>query len=177
MAILKVARLGHPVLRKKAKPVKKDEIRTHAFQKFIEDMIDTMHEHNGVGLAAPQVHVSKQIVVIEAGKNPRYPKAPKIPLLVLINPKLKIITREKESDWEGCLSIPDMRAKVPRYKKVIVHALNEKGDKISIKAHGFFARALQHEIDHLNGRVYVDRMSKRDFRTLTHLQEFQRYWS
>lgn len=177
MAILKVARLGHPVLRKKAKPVKVSEIHMPSFQKFIEDMIDTMHEYNGVGLAAPQVHVSKQIAVIEVKHNPRYPKAPSVPLLVLINPKLKSLVREKESDWEGCLSIPDMRAKIPRYKKVIVHALNEKGDKISIRAHGFFARALQHEIDHLNGKVYVDRMSKKDFRTFTHLQEFQRYWS
>lgn len=175
MAILKVARLGHPVLRKKAKPVRKEEILKPAFQKFIEDMTETMHEYNGVGLAAPQVHVSKQVAVIEVKHNPRYPKAPKIPLLVLINPKLKLLTREKKEDWEGCLSIPDMRAKVPRYKKVIVEAFNKNAKKITLKASGFFARALQHEIDHLNGRVYVDRM--KNFRTFTHLSEFQRYWS
>ena len=120
MAILKVARLGNPVLRKIAAPLTSREIRSPSCQKFIDDMIETMKEYDGVGLAADQVHESKQIAVLEVAKNPRYPDKPHVPLTVLINPKISPLTDEMEEDWEGCLSIPDIRGRVPRHKSIQV---------------------------------------------------------
>src|SRR5438045_4424284 len=118
MAILKVARLGHPVLRQEAQPVTLDEIRSPDTQRFIDDMIETMREYNGAGLAANQVHVLKRIAVIEVQANPRYPEAPEIPLTVVINPIVTPLTDEMDEGWEGCLSVPDMRGVVPRYTAV-----------------------------------------------------------
>ena len=113
--ILKVARLGHPVLRQVAEPVPPDQILTPAIQQFIDDMIETMHEYDGAGLAAPQVHVSTQIVIMEVGPNPRRPNAPSIPLTVYINPEITPLTEDMEEGWEGCLSVPGLRGRVPRY--------------------------------------------------------------
>ena len=174
MAILKVARLGHPVLRREAAPVPVKEIRSAETQRLIDDMIETMREYNGAGLAAPQVHVLKQICVIEVHGNPRYPDAPNIPLTVLINPAVTPITAEMDDGWEGCLSIPDMRGMVPRYTGVRLEAYGRDGGRIDTVAKEFFARVIQHETDHLHGIVYVDRM--RDLTTLTHLAEWNRHW-
>ena len=174
MAILKVARLGHPVLRKVAEAVSPEELRSPAMQRFIDDMVETMREYNGAGLAATQVHVPKQLCVIEVHRNPRYPEAPEIPLTVLIDPRWSPLTDEMEEDWEGCLSIPDLRGKVPRYTTVRLEALDRNGEPINLTAQHFFARVLQHETDHLNGIVYLDRM--KDFSTLTHLTEWSKYW-
>ncbi len=173
--ILKVARLGHPVLRQKAKPVPLQKISSPVIQNFIRNLIQTMQEYDGVGIAAPQVHVSVQIAVIGVDGNRRYPKAPKIPLIVLINPKVKPLSSQKDLDWEGCLSVDGFRGLVPRWHSVEVEAYNPKGEKIHLKAIGFFARVVQHEWDHLRGRVYLDRM--RDLSTLTHLTEYARYWA
>src|SRR5215831_14163003 len=118
MAILKVARLGHPVLRKVAAPVPVKEIRSADFQRLVDDMVETMREYNGAGLSANQVHVLKQVCVIEVNGNPRYPDAPSVPLTVLINPKVTPLTEETEDGWEGCLSVPDMRGVVPRAASV-----------------------------------------------------------
>ena len=174
MSILKVARLGHPVLRKVTEPLSARQIQSPACQKFIDDMVETMREYDGVGLAADQVHESKQLAVLEVAENPRYPEKPKVPLTVLINPKVTPLTEEMEDDWEGCLSIPDMRGKVPRYKSVRVQALDRSGKELSFIANDFHARVIQHEWDHLNGKVYLDRMP--DLSTLTFLTEFGRYW-
>ena len=174
MAILKVSRLGHPVLRKVAEPVPLEELRSPKMQSFIDDMVETMREYNGVGLAATQVHTSKQIAIIEAEGNPRYPDAPSIPLTVIVNPKMTPLGPEIEEAWEGCLSIPDLRGKVPRYTAVRLEALNRDGESIDVVARGFFTRVIQHETDHLNGIVYLDRM--KDFSTLAHLAEWSRYW-
>lgn len=175
MSILKVARLGHPVLRKVAESVRHEEIKTEQFQRFIDDMIETMHEYDGVGLAAPQVHVSKQIAVIEVKDNPRYSTAVRIPLTVLINPRIEKRSKELTEDWEGCLSIPDLRGVVPRNETLICKAFDRNGSPFEIKAKGFFARVIQHEWDHLQGNVYVDRMPH--LKTLTHLTEFSRFWT
>jgi peptide deformylase len=174
MAILKVARLGHPVLRQTALPVPAGEIRSAETQRLIDDMVETMREYNGAGLAAPQVHVLTQICVIEVNENPRYPDAPSIPLTVLINPILTPLTEEMEDGWEGCLSVPDMRGMVPRFTSVRLEAYDREGRRVEGEAKEFFARVIQHETDHLQGRVYLDRM--RDFSTLTHLAEWNKYW-
>src|SRR3989454_12597343 len=115
MAILKVARLGHPVLRQQAERVLPADIQSAHLQQLIDDMIETMREYDGAGLAANQVHVPRQIAVIEVAKNPRYPDAPEIPLTVVINPVVTPLSEETEDGWEGCLSVPDMRGGVPRY--------------------------------------------------------------
>jgi peptide deformylase len=174
MAILKVARLGHPVLRKAAAPVPASEITLPETQRLIDDMIETMREYNGAGLAATQVHVLKQVAVIEVLGNPRYPDAPHIPLTVLINPEVTFLTEEMEEGWEGCLSVPDMRGMVPRYTAVRLSAYDRTGAKLDVVAKDFFSRVIQHESDHLNGIVFLDRM--RDLSTLTHLAEWNKYW-
>jgi peptide deformylase len=173
MAILKVARLGHPVLRKIAAPVPLEGIGAPAIQQLIDDMIETMVECDGAGLAAPQVHVSQQIVVFEVEGNPRYPDAESIPLTVLINPKITPTTQHMEEDWEGCLSLPDLRGQVPRYTQVRVEAYDRKGKKQNYVAKDFHARVVQHECDHLIGTVFVDRM--KSMASLTFMREFMRY--
>jgi len=174
MAILKVTRLGHPVLRRVAEPVAIEAILRPEFQQFIDDMIETMHEYEGVGLAAPQVHVSQQVAVLEVGKNPRRPDVPSVPLTVLINPRVTMLTEETVDGWEGCLSIPEMRGVVPRYTELRVDALDRTGKPVEFIAKDFHARVIQHEYDHLQGKVYLDRMPSLD--TLSHLAEWQRYW-
>lgn len=134
------------------------KISSASFQSFLRDLVETMHEYDGVGIAAPQVHVSLQVAVIEVDRNPRYPKAPKIPRTILINPRVKPIGKLKAFDWEGCLSVDGFRGRVPRWRSVEVRAYNASGEPIRIKAHGFFARVIQHEWDHLQGKVYLDRM-------------------
>ena len=173
MAILKVARLGHPVIRTPARAVPKETITSPAMQRFLDDMIETMHEYDGVGLAAPQVHVSSQVAVIEVTENRRYPGEGPIPLTVLINPKILTTSKKALVDWEGCLSVNDFRGRVPRAESLEVETYNRKGEKVKFSAHGFFARVIQHECDHLAGKVFLDRMP--DLSTLTHLQEFAKY--
>ena len=174
MAILKVARLGHPVIRKPSEAVPKEAITSAEIQRLIGDMIETMHEYDGVGIAAPQVHVSKQIAVIEVQENRRYPGEGPIPLTILVNPKILQASKRQLEDWEGCLSVNEFRGRVPRAESLEVEAYNRKGQKVKFHAQGFFARVIQHECDHLVGKVFLDRMS--DLRTLSHLREFARYW-
>jgi peptide deformylase len=174
MAILKVARLGHPVLRQKAQPVPMGEIRSANIQRLIDDMVETMREYDGAGLAANQVHTLLQIAVIEVEANPRYPEAAAIPLTVLINPVVTPLGEEREDGWEGCLSVPDMRGMVSRHTAVRLECYDREGNRMDVVAKDFFARVIQHETDHLNGIVYVDRMS--DLRTLSHIAEWTRHW-
>lgn len=175
MAILKVARLGHPVLRLQAEAVNPKDIPSPEFQRFIDDMIETMHEHEGVGVAAPQVHVSKQIAVLEVNHNERYPGMPKVPLTVLINPRIVSRSRNLVEGWEGCLSVPDLRGIVPRNESLVCEALDRNGKPIKIEAADFFARVIQHECDHLQGNVYLDRMSH--LKSLSYQTEFSRFSS
>jgi peptide deformylase len=174
MAILKVARLGHPVLRQKANPVPVDDIASDRVQRLIDDMVETMREYDGAGLAANQVHTLLQIAVIEVETNPRYPDAPPIPLTVLVNPEVTPATEEREDGWEGCLSVPDMRGVVPRYTAVRLECYDRQANRVSLVAKDFFARVIQHETDHLNGIVYLDRM--RDLRSLSHIAEWNKHW-
>ena len=174
MAIHKVARLGHPVIRTPAQAVPKESITSPEMQRFLDDMVETMHEYDGVGLAAPQVYVSKQIAVIEVKDSRRYPGEGPIPLTVLINPKILSLSKKQVEDWEGCLSVHEFRGKVPRAEMLEIEAYNRKGEKVKFHAQGFFARVIQHECDHLAGKVFLDRMP--NLSTLTHLHEFVRYW-
>src|SRR5512145_376914 len=171
MAILKVARLGHPVLRQQAKPLTVAEIRSPDTQRLIDDMIETMREYDGAGLAGNQVHALKQIAIIEVLGNPRYPDAPVIPLSVVINPVVTPLTDEIEEGW---LSVPDMRGRVPRVTAVRLECRDRDGEKVDLVAKDFFARVIQHETDHLDGIVYVDRM--RDLSTLSYIAEWQKHW-
>lgn len=175
MSILKVARLGHPVLRRVADLLPLGEISSSKVQQLIEDMVETMREYDGVGLAAPQVHESKQIMVIEMQNNPRYPRAAEIPLTVFINPRITSLPEKKMvEDWEGCLSIIDFRGKVPRHSQLEVQAYDRAGKEVKLIARNFLARIIQHEYDHLVGKVFLDRM--KSLETLSYLAEYHRHW-
>ena len=169
MSILKVSRLGHPVLRMEAQRVSKEALNSPAIQTLIDDMMETMVEYIGVGLAAPQVHESLSIAVMES-HGPRGD----FPMTVMVNPEVTVLDEELIEDWEGCLSVPEFRGRVPRWRKLRVDALDRQGNPIQLIAEGFAARVVQHEFDHLMGKVYLDRMP--NLKTLTHLAEFQRYW-
>ena len=173
MSILKVARMGHPVLRKKTRPLEKAEIRSAAIQQLIDDMIDTMTEYQGVGLAAPQVHAGLRLFVaaLDAGDNDDEESEP----IAVINPEITVVGADVVEDWEGCLSIPDVRGRVPRAREIRVRAYDRTGERIELRAHDFSARVLQHEADHLDGVLFFDRM--RSFETLTFLDEYSRYWT
>ena len=172
--ILKVARMGNPVLRQVAKPVDPARIHTPEFQAFVDDMIETMYEYDGAGLAAPQVHVSERVVVFEIHEHPRYPDA-HVPLTVLVNPEIHFLTDERIAIWEGCLSVPDLRGQVPRIAHLEVAALDRRGMQQRYEFRGFPAAVIQHECDHLDGVLYLDRVQ--DTTTLSFVREFQRYRS
>jgi peptide deformylase len=171
--ILKVARLGHPAIRATAQPVSRDVIETKEFQKLLDDMVETMHEYSGVGLAAPQVHLSIRVAVLEVENHPRYPDMPRVPLTFLINPTVTVLDSSTIEDWEGCLSIPELRGITPRFKQLRVTALGRKGEELDFIASDFHARVIQHETDHLRGVVYLDRML--NLKSLSHLAEWQRF--
>jgi peptide deformylase len=176
MAVLKVAKLGNPILRKISKQVDLKELtgQQGELQNFIDDMIDTMREEDGVGLAAPQVNRSLQIVVLEYENNERYPGESSIPVTVLVNPVLSDYGEEKVLGWESCLSLVDFRGLVPRSTSVTLKAYDRDGDRIEKRATGFEAVVLQHEIDHLNGKVFLDRME--DLTKLAYQEEFEEFW-
>ena len=157
MAVREVLRMGHPVLREKAKPV--EAFGTPELRALLEDMKETMAAKNGAGLAAPQIGVSQRIVIFGVDHNPRYPDAEEVPFTVLVNPKLVMLTREVDEDWEGCLSVPGMRGVVPRYTKLRYSGFDIEGNPIERVADGFHARVVQHECDHLDGILYPQRMT------------------
>jgi peptide deformylase len=166
-----IVRLGHPALRTPAKPVELPRIGRPEIQQLVDDMVDTMREAPGVGLAAPQLGVELQIFVYEAAGHPD--RGPEVPLHVVINPMITPQSGDLVYDWEGCLSIPDLRGLVPRYPAVRVRGLDRDGRSLDYVASGFEARIVQHEFDHLNGVVFLDRM--RDFHSLAYTDEWERY--
>ena len=178
MSILKVARMGHPVLRRPARAIDVGEVKSPRVQQLIDDMFETMGEYQGVGLAAPQVHEGIRLFV--AGFPPvkgedHDPDDERVPMMALINPEITVVGSDVVEDWEGCLSIPDVRGKVPRARQIVVRAIDRRGKRVEIDASGFTARVIQHETDHLNGILFFDRM--KSFQTLTFIEEFGRYWS
>jgi peptide deformylase len=198
VSILKVARIGHPVVRARAADVPPARVKSAEIQRLIDDMVETMHEYDGVGLAAPQVHVGLRLAVIEvAGEDERTREA--VPLTVLVNPVWRPLhSREERLDvarsgggvarraqeggapleesidgWEGCLSVPDLRGVVPRFRRLELRALDRKGKPWRVEAEDFFARVIQHECDHLDGGVYLDRM--KGMRSLSFIDEWDRH--
>lgn len=170
MAIRKVARLGHPVLRAKARPVDPAKLADPAVQRLIDDLVETMIEYQGVGLAAPQVHEGLRIFVAAVeGEEGR------LPLITAINPEVVPIGTAVVEDWEGCLSIPDLRGRVPRAREVELRALDRAGRPFVLRARDLPARVIQHEADHLDGILFLDRM--RSFESLTFLDEYTRFWT
>jgi peptide deformylase len=181
VAIRKIAQMGEPVLRRVARPLSVEELKSPLIQTLIDDMIDTMHDADGAGLAAPQVYESVQLCVIEISTNPRYPDALDIPLTVLVNP---VITPQVESPldqlaaadsiamFEGCLSVAGLRGQVVRPRRVRVQALDRHGAALDFVWEGVRASVVQHETDHLNGVLYVDRA---DSKSLAFLREYERY--
>ncbi len=175
MSLLKIARLGHPVIREGTVAITPQELSSEEVQRLIDDMVETMRDADGVGIAAPQVHVAKKIIAVEVdADNPRYPAQEPVPLTIIINPRIIHKISETEVSWEGCLSVPDLRGRVPRATMIEVEGLNRHGTEIHFEAQGFLARVIQHEVDHLNGHVFIDRVE--DFSTLTHLREYQKFW-
>jgi peptide deformylase len=157
MPVRDVLRMGHPVLRERAKPV--EAFGTPELHALLQDMKETMAAKSGAGLAAPQIGVGQRVVIFGVEHNPRYPDAEPVPFTVLVNPKLVMLTREVEEDWEGCLSVPGMRGVVPRYTKLRYSGFDIDGNPIERVAEGFHARVVQHECDHLDGILYPQRMT------------------
>ena len=174
MSILKIARMGHPALRARARAIDRGEIKSAAVQKLIDDMIETMTEYHGVGLAAPQVHEGMRIFVAAIGPEEEEQERPEAETLVIVNPEITPIGSDVFEDWEGCLSIPDIRGRVSRSREVRLRGLSRKGERLDQIWQGFSARVVQHETDHLDGILFVDRM--RSLETLTFLDEYSRYW-
>jgi peptide deformylase len=179
MSILKVARMGHPVLRTKAQPVPPGEIKTARIQRLIEDMFETMAEYSGIGLAAPQVHQSVRIFVAGLRETSTLPAEltgeAEMPLVALVNPEFTILDDVVDEGWEGCLSVPDVRGLVPRAHEIRVDAYDRGGRRLQLTARGLPSRVIQHETDHLDGVLFFDRM--RSLATLTFMEEYQRYWT
>ncbi len=167
MSILKVSRMGHPVLRQKARAVERSEIKDPRFQKFLDDMIDTMHEYHGVGLAAPQVHEGLRVFVAMLDSDDDAEAS------VIINPIITPVDDKIVEGWEGCLSIPEIRGRVPRAHKIVVKCHDRQGRIVELDADDFPARVIQHETDHLDGVLFLDRM--KSLSSLTYLDEYSRY--
>ena len=169
--------MGHPVLRAKARRLEKADFKSAAVQQLIDDMIDTMIEYHGVGLAGPQVHEGLRVFVAAIDPSPDEGETaddsdPEP--LAIINPEITLVGTDVVEDWEGCLSIPDIRGRVPRAGEIRLRALDRRGERIEFRATGFTARVIQHEADHLDGVLFFDRM--RSFESLTFLDEYSRYW-
>jgi peptide deformylase len=169
MSILKVARMGHPVLRTKTRTMDKSEIKTPTVQQFIDSMIDTMYEYSGVGLAAPQVHENLRVFVAMLDDDGRGDGD----AIAFVNPEITIIGDQTVEGWEGCLSIPDMRGRVPRAQHIRISALDRNAKRFELELKDFPARVVQHESDHLDGVLFIDRM--RTFESLSYLDEYSRY--
>lgn len=157
-----ILKMGNPLLLQSARPV--ENFDTPALHTLIEDMLDTMAAEGGVGLAAPQIGESLQVVVFEVTRSARYPEAPPIPRTVLINPHIESLPNEQgvcveESGWEGCLSIPGLRGSVPRWHRIRYTGWDAHGQRVEREVEGFHARVVQHECDHLIGRLYPTRMT------------------
>jgi peptide deformylase len=174
MAVRKIIRMGHPTLRQVARELNEQEIRSPELQRLIADMVDTLHDYGGIGLAAPQVNEPVRLAIMEiAGGPSRYGELPALPLTVFVNPEIEIIDPTPAGYWEGCLSIPGLRGFVERPQHVHVVARDHEGNPIDLELSGFSATVFQHEFDHLDGKLYIDHIT--DTTKLAFEEEFGRY--
>ena len=173
MAIRNIARMGNPILRQKAKEIPHNQIRSPEVQRLIDDLIETMREYDGIGLAAPQVHESVRLFVTGDIYDPEDDSQLLLPAGVVINPEIKFLTPDEVAFWEGCLSVPDLRGLVPRPGKLRLTAYDRQGKKLELEAEGFAATVLQHEYDHLDGILFLDRMP--DMKRLSFTREYARH--
>ena len=173
MTVRTILTVGHPVLRQRAEEVAADEVRSDEVQELIDDLIDTMRHANGAGLAANQIGVPRRVAVIEVADNPRYPYKPNIPLTVIVNPRIEPLDDEMVELNEGCLSVPDLRGSVSRHVTVRVSWLDRDGGPHDEVRRGLTAGTFQHECDHLDGVLFLDRVT--DPTTFTTWEQFERY--
>ena len=174
MAIRRIMNMGHPVLREVARPLGPDEIGSDSVNRLINDMADTLHDYGGIGLAAPQIGESLRLAIIEIDSGPtRYGDLDEMPLTVFINPVITVVDPTAEGYWEGCLSVPGLRGFVERPQHVKVQYLSEKGEIKGLELRGFPATVFQHEFDHLDGKLFIDRMT--DTRKLAFEKEFEQF--
>src|SRR5688572_2859406 len=173
MTLLKIAQIGTPVLRERAREVSREEVGSPEFHQFVDDLVETMRDAQGAGLAAIQVYRAIRVVAIEVGDNPRYPYKPKVPLTILVNPVLTPLSEERFDNYEGCLSVPDLRGVVSRFAELRVQAWDRHGNPIDKEVRGITAGTFQHEVDHLDGKLFVDRVT--DPTTFCTWKEFARH--
>lgn len=159
MAVLPIVKLGDPILRRKSRQISMEELASEEMQRFIDDLIETMKAANGAGLAAPQVGNPVAIAAVHVQDNPRYPYKPNVPLTVFVNPSITPLTEETAMLYEGCLSVPDLRGRVPRVMHIRVEAVDRHGKPLDFEARGLTAGTYQHEFDHLEGLLFVDRVN------------------
>ena len=170
---LRIAQIGHPILRQPTRILTREELLSEEIQSFLDDLVETMREASGAGLAANQVYQSLRICEVEVRNNSRYPYRPNIPLTILVNPILTPASDETFINYEGCLSVPNLRGQVRRHCEVHVEALDREGNSISTVVKGMTAATYQHEVDHLDGRIFLDRVE--DPNSVVTLENFQRY--
>jgi peptide deformylase len=173
VTLLKIAQIGHPVLRQRAREVGRDELRSGEMQRFIDDLVETMHDATGAGLAAIQVHNPVRIFAVEVKDNPRYPYKPNVPLTIVVNPVITPLSDETFDNYEGCLSVPNLRGLAQRFAEVRVTGWDREGQPFHREVRGITAGTFQHENDHLDGIIFVDRV--KDTKTLCTWAEFDRY--
>ena len=170
---LRIAQIGHPILRQPTRMLTREELLSEEIQSFLDDLVETMREASGAGLAANQVYQSLRICAVEVRNNSRYPYRPNIPLTILVNPILTPASDETFVNYEGCLSVPNLRGQVRRHCEVHVDALDREGNSISTVVKGMTAATYQHEVDHLEGKIFLDRVE--DPNSVVTLENFQRY--
>ncbi|MBK22470.1 MAG: peptide deformylase [Halobacteriovorax sp.] len=176
MAVKKVIRMGHPVLRQTAAPLTDEEIGSPETKELVQDLLDTMAAEDGIGIAAPQIGISKQVALVGVPEDSeRYPDAEETPLYVVINPKIKFLDETPQGFWEGCLSVPGLRGYVERPRKIQVDFKNLEGEEQTLVLEDFDATVFQHELDHLFGVLYVDRI--KDSKQLMYTEEFVEFYA
>ncbi len=174
MAVRRIIRMGHPTLRQVARPVAAGAIGSASLTRLIDDMVDTLHDYGGIGLAAPQIGESVRLAIIEIAGGPgRDGEFVQLPLTVFINPEITVIEPDTAGYWEGCLSVPGLRGYVERPQHIRVNALTDTGKPRQLELNGFLATVFQHEFDHLDGKLYIDRLS--DPSRLVFENEYLRY--